>query len=207
MNENPKKLAELFAKGDHSVGVELCKMLIRDGYYQNKHLIEEMLAQRAAYITSSSHLPEIVSRNYEDNQILERTSANSVALGPALWEHLFRMGGGEIAVESYLSLDDEDRGGIALKVTTRNEGPIPFARNIENGIEIHISGEEEAFGFVRTMLGVMMAIHRGDFGRFTKTYKENEKYRLEKQQEEIEESEENSFPEDMDELMGGIELL
>ena len=64
---------------------------------------------------------------------------------------------GEIQAARFDSIDCEDRGGCVLKVTLRNDASsfLPFARNIDGGIEIHVAGDIEAKAFLAALRALL----------------------------------------------------
>lgn len=53
---------------------------------------------------------------------------------------------GEVLIGVFKSTSSEDRGGLAIRITIRDEGQsfIPYAKLIDGGIEIHIAGDIES---------------------------------------------------------------
>jgi hypothetical protein len=66
---------------------------------------------------------------------------------------------GEVLVQLLRSTQSEDRGGLVLSVTIADQGSsfIPYARLIENGVELHIAGEIEAKSVASAILTVLQA--------------------------------------------------
>ena len=67
---------------------------------------------------------------------------------------------GEIQAVRLVSTDCEDRGGCVLKVTLRNGASsfLPFAKNIDGGVELHMAGDIEA----RALLAALRALLASD---------------------------------------------
>jgi len=67
---------------------------------------------------------------------------------------------GSSKVETFISLDVEDRGGIVLRLQIDSTGLsfLPTAIEIDDGIEIHIAGEVEAETFVSALRLALDAI-------------------------------------------------
>jgi hypothetical protein len=67
---------------------------------------------------------------------------------------------GEMTVSVFMSTDTEDRDGIVLRITSKDSGGsyIPHAMNIENGIELHLTGAIEAKTLARVLRGVLVSL-------------------------------------------------
>jgi hypothetical protein len=67
---------------------------------------------------------------------------------------------GEIHAVRLASRDGEDRGGCVLKITMEDHGGsfLPFAKNIDGGVELHIAGDMEA----RVLLAALRALLASD---------------------------------------------
>lgn len=66
---------------------------------------------------------------------------------------------GTARVEVFTSDDDEDRGGIVLRFLIEDHSCsfVPLAKNLENGVELHLSGEAEAQSLIRALMGALAA--------------------------------------------------
>lgn len=65
-------------------------------------------------------------------------------------------GGGNMEVTRYASDSDEDRGGCILRIThKKGAGFFPYARNIEDGIELHVAGDCEGKAFLEALRAVL----------------------------------------------------
>lgn len=66
---------------------------------------------------------------------------------------------GTAKVQSFTSVDDEDRGGVILKfeIIDGDCAFIPFAKKTENGVELHFAGEAEAKALIDSLKGVLAA--------------------------------------------------
>ena len=66
---------------------------------------------------------------------------------------------GEAQVQLLRSTDIEDRGGLVLRITIADQGSsfVPYAKLIENGVELHIAGDIEAKSVAAAILGVLQA--------------------------------------------------
>lgn len=67
----------------------------------------------------------------------EATSVSEIFTGGA---------GGTVHVAMFESKDDEDRGGFVLRLRIASDGQafVPYAVNIDDGIDIHVAGATEA---------------------------------------------------------------
>lgn len=94
--------------------------------------------------------PRILGRSEEDNQLDARSSTRLLHTVSVPFE-----GGaiGELSVSVFQSVDDEDRGGLVLRITLKNEGSsfLPLAQNIEEGIDLHMAGDIEAKTLVHAL--------------------------------------------------------
>lgn len=73
---------------------------------------------------------------------------------------------GVVYVSVYRSVDDEDRGGLVLKVCIEDKASSfqPHAVNVANGVELHVAGDIEAKSVVRalaTALATLSEVGRG----------------------------------------------
>lgn len=68
---------------------------------------------------------------------------------------------GDLFVEVFESLDDEDRGGVVLRfeTTERDYGFIAHAEETENGVDLHFPGDGEAAAFLHA-LQVALAVFK-----------------------------------------------
>jgi hypothetical protein len=66
---------------------------------------------------------------------------------------------GEIDAVRMASTDGEDRGGCVLKVTLKNEAScfLPFAKNIDGGVELHMAGDIEARAFLAALRALLVS--------------------------------------------------
>jgi len=69
---------------------------------------------------------------------------------------------GTARAELFRSADNEDRGGVILRLTTEDGGSsfAPMFRVVENGIELHLTGEAEGNAFLRAIVGAIAADKR-----------------------------------------------
>lgn len=68
---------------------------------------------------------------------------------------------GEIQGSRFSSTDSEDRGGCVLKISLENDASsfIPFAKNVDGGIEIHMAGDIEAKSFIAALRALLANDH------------------------------------------------
>lgn len=64
---------------------------------------------------------------------------------------------GEVHAIRLASTDCEDRGGCVLKITLRNDASsfLPFAKNVEGGVELHMAGDIEARAFLAALRALL----------------------------------------------------
>ena len=101
-------------------------------------------------------MPKIIGRNY-DNTECERADTVS---GPQMSLGFASGAQGTAKVQIFTSVDDEDRGGVVFKFEI-NDGDcafIPFAKNIEKGVELCFAGEAEAKSLINALKGVLAAM-------------------------------------------------
>ena len=66
---------------------------------------------------------------------------------------------GEAVVEGFLSTEEEDRGGVILKLTHASDnGFEPYSRKVLGGVEIHLCGQEEALALLVCLAPVIAAL-------------------------------------------------
>lgn len=60
---------------------------------------------------------------------------------------------GTLKVEIFVSRDDEDRGGIVLRLLTDGDESnfMPACREVNDGVEIYIAGDGESRGFLTAL--------------------------------------------------------
>lgn len=77
------------------------------------------------------------------DEVEERAPAELAAVGRVEY-----VGGaiGAVTVELCRSLDETNRGGVMLRITSRDDASsfLPFARVIPGGVELHMCGDIEA---------------------------------------------------------------
>lgn len=69
---------------------------------------------------------------------------------------------GETTVSLFQSEDQEDRGGVVLRIITRDASSsfIAHAERIEGGIEIHMAGDAEGEALVRALQAALQTYVR-----------------------------------------------
>jgi len=67
---------------------------------------------------------------------------------------------GNVTVSVFRSTDTEDRGGIVIKINLKNEASSfqPYAKNIEDGVELHVAGDIEAQSVLAAVRGALCAM-------------------------------------------------
>lgn len=98
---------------------------------------------------------KIIARNY-DNTEDERAGTVS---GPQMSIEFVSGAQGTAKVQTFISLDDEDRGGVILKfeIIDGDCAFIPCATKTKNGVELHFAGEAEAKSLINALKGVLAA--------------------------------------------------
>jgi hypothetical protein len=69
---------------------------------------------------------------------------------------------GVARVELFRSVDDEDRGGVVLRLTVDDHGSsfVPTVSVLPNGVELHLTGDAEADALLRAIVGAIAADKR-----------------------------------------------
>lgn len=72
----------------------------------------------------------------------------------------------DIEVALFESLDDEDRGGIVIRIEVAGGGSgwMPHAKKLPRGIELHMAGDGESKALL-TALASLIAMRRSNRGR------------------------------------------
>ena len=65
-----------------------------------------------------------------------------------------------VCVEGFVSLDDEDRGGVVIRLIGNDEGFMPYAVKTAEGVEMHIAGEGEARAAIANLLAVLSELQK-----------------------------------------------
>lgn len=60
---------------------------------------------------------------------------------------------GKLNIETFRSVDNEDRGGLVLRITIEDQGSsfVPYAENVASGVELHMAGDIEAESLVHAL--------------------------------------------------------
>ncbi len=100
-------------------------------------------------------MPNIIGRNCDNT---EGERAGTVP-GPQTSIEYISGAVGIAIVQTFTSVDDEDRGGVIFRFEIDDQGSsfIPFARNTEKGVELHFAGEAEAESLINALKGVLAA--------------------------------------------------
>lgn len=106
------------------------------------------------FADSNSQGPGLICRSSDG--LADEIRASTYAVVEAETEALPFNGGGYVAkVEAFVSEDDEDRGGVVLRLTSTSQiddgSFIPTARGAVGGVEIHIGGESESAAFLEAL--------------------------------------------------------
>lgn len=90
---------------------------------------------------------------------VEQERAKAIA-GPEMRLEFSSGAQGTAKVQVFTSVNDEDRGGVVLRFEIDDQGSsfIPFARNIEKGVEVHFAGDAEAITLINALRGVLAAL-------------------------------------------------
>lgn len=101
-------------------------------------------------------MQKIIARGYQDK---EEIRADTVP-GPQMSLEFHSGAVGIAKVQVFTSVDDEDRGGVVFRFEIIDQGSafIPFAKNNENGVEVHFAGDAEAASLVNALKGVLAAL-------------------------------------------------
>ena len=106
---------------------------------------------------TSMETPSILGRTDDDDTTDQRATTRLTSGAFIKFE-----GGavGQITVSAYQSNDDEDRGGVVLRVTLENDASsfTPVAKNVANGIEIHMAGDIEGKALIRALKSALAAL-------------------------------------------------
>ena len=67
---------------------------------------------------------------------------------------------GEVKVQVFTSKDDEDRGGVVIRLSVEDHASsfIPAMRMTPTGVEVHMAGDAEAACLIRALRGVLAAL-------------------------------------------------
>lgn len=67
---------------------------------------------------------------------------------------------GDVTVQVFTSVDDEDRGGVIIRLAVNDGGSsfIPAAQATATGVDIHMAGDAEAACLIRALRAVLSAL-------------------------------------------------
>lgn len=97
--------------------------------------------------------PQLLARQEEDEfvnndfaDVRARIVQASTTPDAAISEEFHGGAEGTLTVERFDSVHDEDRGGVVLRLRIESLGQafVPYAVNVEGGVEIHVAGATEA---------------------------------------------------------------
>lgn len=91
--------------------------------------------------------PPIIGRQEYDDSLDNRAATELVHKASIAYE---AGAVGKLEVETFKSVDSEDRGGLVLRITIQDQGSsfIPYAKNIPSGVELHMAGDVEGESLV-----------------------------------------------------------
>lgn len=103
--------------------------------------------------------PEVLGRQTDEKNENATSRAKTIP-GPELTIPYTSGSMGSVCVQTFFSIDDEDRGGLVLRLSVEDEGSsfIPAARSTPEGVEIHMAGDAEAASLIRALRGVLAAM-------------------------------------------------
>lgn len=99
--------------------------------------------------------PKVIGRTDDDESTDERAKTHLIRTVSIPYE----AGAiGEVTVSVFRSIGDEDRGGIVLRITLADQASsfIPFAKNIDSGVEVHMAGDIEADSFSQAIRSALV---------------------------------------------------
>jgi len=99
--------------------------------------------------------PNVIGR-LDGDETDERASTELVATASVPFEGAAI---GNVTVSIFRSTDSEDRGGVVVRITLKNDASSfqPYAKNIANGVELHVAGDIEAQSVVSAVKGALWA--------------------------------------------------
>ena len=103
--------------------------------------------------------PKVLGRSFGEKPETADARASTVS-GPQISISYISGAIGAVHVEVFTSTDDEDRGGIVLRITVEDQASsfVPVAKNIANGVELHLAGDAEGASLVRALRGALAAL-------------------------------------------------
>lgn len=95
-------------------------------------------------------IPDVIGRMLDDDTLDGRARTEKVASATVPYE-----GGaiGSISVTIFKSIDNEDRGGVVLRITGTDEASafIPHSVQLPDGLEVHLAGDIEGQSIIRAL--------------------------------------------------------
>jgi hypothetical protein len=103
--------------------------------------------------------PEILGRVHGESNDQASSRAGTSA-GPQMSIPYTSGAIGEVNVQIFTSNDDEDRGGVVIRLSVEDQSSsfIPAVRVMPTGVEIHMAGDAEAACLIRALRGVLAAL-------------------------------------------------
>lgn len=98
--------------------------------------------------------PSILGRQEEDDETGQKPDARASTTLVHTVTVPFEAGAvGEVTVSAFRSTDDEDRGGVVLRLTLADKASsfVPYAKLIPSGVEVHIAGDVEAKSLIQAL--------------------------------------------------------
>lgn len=101
-----------------------------------------------------NHIPEVIGRSANDDYLDNRALTEEVASVIVPFD-----GGavGSISVTIFKSVDNDDRGGVVLRITGTDDASafIPHGVELPDGLEIHLAGDIEGESIIRALRGAL----------------------------------------------------
>lgn len=110
--------------------------------------------------THTNAAPTILGRSAGDSPEQAHPRASTEKVGEVLVS--FSSGAQGVArVELFRSVDNEDRGGVVLRLTVDDHGSsfVPTVSVMSSGVELHLTGDAEADAMLRAISGMIAAGH------------------------------------------------
>ncbi len=101
--------------------------------------------------------PKILGRMEDDDLIDERASTTLITEKSSSYE---AGAVGKVTVAVFKSNDEEDRGGVVLRLTLDDMASsfVPHAEILENGIEVHMAGDAEAASLLKALKEALASV-------------------------------------------------
>jgi hypothetical protein len=99
--------------------------------------------------------PLVIGR-FDENDTSERAPTALVSTTSVPFEGA---SSGNVTVSVFRSTDSEDRGGVVVRIILENYASSfqPYAKNIADGVEIHVAGEIEGRTVVSAVKAALIA--------------------------------------------------